>query len=189
MKQFDKLIDALQYQKHCPACRGELVISESNLASSYDTNDPNHQKIVFEISIQNDELVYIDPLTNDVELVVWDAGNKIIHKDKNNLGTFGHSLKLECIKCCMYYYVIQVWVNLNIPQLVSVILNSESISWEDPDRTLHEIVCSYVTNKTTYTYFSVLEQESGTINLPIVPLDIDNPENTVNRIQSLLVFS
>lgn len=185
IKQFVRLIDAINYRTRCPRCQGDLCINETNLAENYDVKNPS-QKIAFEVLIGSDEILYIDPITNETELIIWDQGNKI-HSSKR--GSLGHGLTLEC-KCNMYSFTIQVWVDLNTHKINSIILNSERVSWEDDLCTLHEITATYTTNTIKYNYFHTdASEDDGHIVLPLIPLDINNPENTLSRIRKLLVFS
>lgn len=185
IKQFMKLIDALKYRTHCPLCQKKLCINDRNLAEKYDIGN-TEQRIAFELT-SSDEIIYINPLTNEIELVIWDAG---IKTQSGKRGIFGHSLNIKCNKCEMYDFTLQIWMDIDRQILTGMILNSEKISWEDKDNVLHEIASLYTTHQTKYSYFGADHSKNdGQITIPLVPLDVYNPGNTVARIRKLLIFS
>lgn len=185
IKHFGRLIDAIKYRTQCPLCKEKLCVNEHHLAENYDINDPK-QRIAFEL-INGDEVIYINPITNEMELVIWDAGKK---NQSDKRGTFGHALNVKCDKCEMYDFTIQVWMDLDKQQITNIVLNSEKISWEDKNNILHEITSVYTTYHTKYSYFVAdFSKDDGHITIPLIPLDLENPGNTVDRIRKLLVFS
>jgi hypothetical protein len=205
MKQFNHLLEALSFRTHCPVCRARLQANGRDLVTEYDITNPD-ARIAFELS-NSDDILYIDPRTEKVELVLTDrkpqfslgnhpsvtgayAGGTPNSSYHTYHGIFGHSMTIDCDKCCQYSYTLQIWADLVGRRLTSILLNSEMISWDDEDGVTHEIVSSYASNKTRYSYFA----SDGTgdddhISLPLIPVDVNNPKDAVLRIKNLIVFS
>lgn len=102
-------------------------------------------------------------------------------------GKFMHGLSMECMSCCQFSYNIQLHMDIIKRKIVGIFLNSENISIEDHGM-IHEIKNIYATDETFYACFP----KDGTdkrIILPLIPLDLKYPQNTINRIKSLLIFS
>jgi hypothetical protein len=203
MKQFLRLLDALKYRTHCPLCNNKLQVNGRDLVQDYDINNPQ-QKIAFELSGSADDILYVDPITEKIELVI---GNKKPQLSWGNHpsaisggttksayyayhGVFGHALTIECEKCSFYSYTLQFWADLERSRITGIFLNSETVSWEDEANILHEIVSSYATNKTRYSYFGPeTSQDDGQIVLSFIPVDVNNPKEAVSRIRNLIIFS
>ena len=177
MKQFNNLLEAINFRTQCPLCQGELQ-SDSYINSN--------QKIVIEFLGSSDDIIAIDIVTQKIELAFSDKGLQ----SKSNCGTLGQPFTMECDDCHMYSFMIQVWIDISNKIITKIILNSERVSWEDESDVLHEIVSGYSTDKTQYSYFgSDVNKDDGQIVLPFIPIDVSNPKEAVARIQKLIVFS
>lgn len=179
MKQFNNLLDAICFQTHCPLCRSEL-------RSDSFTN--SNQKIALKLFGNLSDIIYIDVATNNIDEVYVGSGSLQAHANKR--GILGQSITISCYDCCMYSFIIQIWIDLDKQSINKILLNSEEVSWEDKDNVLHEITSIYSTNKTKYSYYSPpTAKDDGQIILPFVSVDIYNPKDAVVRIRKLLVFS
>jgi len=187
MKKFDKLIDAIKFRTHCPLCNDDLYIKENGLIGNYNKENLS-QKLTFSVFNTEETVIVVNPFDNSVQVV-----NNTDDVKNNKLGTFGTPLTIQCNSCDMYSFTIQVWIDLSHQVMIDIILNSESISWEDDKETLHEVTSIYSTNKTKYSYFRTDDIDnirySNPITIPLVPIDVNNLEGTVVRIQNLIVFS
>lgn len=178
MKQFNNLLDAINFHTHCPLCQTEMCTDKY-------TN--SKQKIALEFLGNVNEIMYIDVATQDIEFVLSD--DMLPFKNNKN-GTLGQSFTMECDDCHMYCFSIQVWIDLSKQVISRIILNSERLSWEDENNVLHEIVTMHSVNKTKYSYICPGEpEEDGIITLPLIPIDVYNPKDAVDRIRKLIVFS
>jgi hypothetical protein len=87
--------------------------------------------------------------------------------------------------------LIQVHISLEHGRLIALVLNSEAVSIEEGAK-LYEVKNIYTTEKTEMsTFHTRLSQQRGALDkveLPLVPLDLQNPLKTVERIKNLLVF-
>ena len=203
MRQFPKLLDALKFRTQCPLCHNILQANGRDLVTEFDIHDCR-QRIAFELSGNADDILYVDPMSEKIELVIgqekpkfkWGNHPSAISGGTSKSayyayhGVFGHALTIECDKCSMYSYTLQLWADLDQRRLTQILLNSETVSWEDEFQTLHEIVSSYATNKTRYSYFHTdSSKEDGQVVLPFIPVDFANPKEAVARIKNLIVFS
>lgn len=174
MKQFNNLLDALNYHTHCPLCQSELQ-------SDKYTN--SKQKILLEFLGNS---IYIDTTSQDIEIVK----DQSIADHPSCNGTLGQSMKIECNKCHMYSFVIQIWIDLTKLIINRIILNSEMVSWEGNRNILHEIVLLHSTNKTRYSYYNPNpNMDDGQVFLPLINIDVSNPKDAVERVRKLIVFS
>jgi len=178
MKQFNSLLDAINFHTHCPLCQEEL---------QSDRYVNSNQKIALEFLGNS---YYIDIATQDIELVLSTENNQVNNQVKNSYGLLGLPVTIDCGNCHMYSFIIQIWINFKKHCITEIILNSERVSWEDEKDVLHEIVSIHSTNKTKYSYiFPDTSKEDGIITLPFIPIDVSNPKDAVNRIRKLIVFS
>ncbi|CAB4196589.1 hypothetical protein UFOVP1290_109 [uncultured Caudovirales phage] len=197
MRQFNKLVDAISYYKLCPICDSDLSINDKNLLYEYNIKDLS-KRLAFELSSHSDDILFVNPITEEVELVVGTRsptiirGKQIFVKSTPNYyvysGVFANALTIECSFCCKFSYVLQVWVDLTENKISGIYLNSENILYEDKNNIVHEIKISFATKKLRYSCFDVDGSEKHA-ELPIIPVNINNLEDAVARIKRLLIFS
>lgn len=104
---------------------------------------------------------------------------------------------MTCDDCCKYHYLVKFVIDVGMKTLIDIELNSETISLEDGKGTVHEIKNIYPIKETQYAYFPKGDRIylDGThvgekfISLPLIPLDVDNPLKTLERIRTLVLFS
>lgn len=198
MQEFYSFKEALAYHTHCYVCKSKLEINERDLVMEYDRYGT--QRLSFSLSPGSDDILFINMANNHVELVltyqpqiVYSSGGQLSGHSPTgpsiNIynGKFIHGLDLGCNNCCQFSYTLQIHIDLSEQKLIVIILNSETISIEDNDM-VHEIRNVYPLNQTVYDYFSKDGGENKCV-LPLVPLDLNNPKETVTRIRKLLIFS
>ena len=208
MKQFQNLAEAVAYHRKCYLCGDRLV---HPFQIDYDPEKPPVFKwnLSENVDSDTDDWLTVDAYTNQisyhsqhrrhnydliysgndlVDLVGRRAGNYKLYK-----GTLYESVFIDCGKCHQFGYVLQVIINATAKRLDAIFLNSEHISYQDSDKVLHEIRNVYTTDKTEYVYHRTPTPEDDsskrTITLPIIPLDLHNPAETVARVKKLTVFS
>jgi hypothetical protein len=188
MKQFYTLKSALNYIKKCPICDKNLSINDRNLAAYIYNHKDEH--ISFYLDQRDQDVVTININTDKIESIVikQSYSEPLYPKNYNGTynGTFIHSLNIDCKDCCQYSYILQIHLNLQEIVISKICLNSEFINISD--EIIHEVKNSYSTEQTIYTCFDK-DGSSKTIILPLVPLDLKNPRETVGRIRKLLIFS
>lgn len=204
MKQFYSFLDAIKYHACCPLCKNRLEINDRDLAMDYDQRSGG-QRLAFNLTPGTDDVLYINPVTEAVELVLtekYQLPALNVNGTISNIytpavqmpildGRFIHGLTIDCKSCCQFSYTLQIHIDLNVHKhnaiLVGTYLNSETVSVEDNEM-VHEIKNIYSTDVTEYSYFSKNGDDKKS-TLPLIPLDLINPKETVSRIRKLLIFT
>jgi hypothetical protein len=101
--------------------------------------------------------------------------------------TLYESLTICCSKCYNFNYAIQVVIDTEINRIKHLFLNSEHIIWTDRNNS-HEIRNVYATGQTECTLFRMTDK-CQRITVPIIPLNLFNPDETMQRIKKLNIFS
>lgn len=197
--KFHSFKEAGNYRTTCPLCNNPLHINDRDLATDYGHEFRGGKpRISFFVNQREDDTITIDPETDEVELILSNrlpeelltdlspAAQKIMAPPVYN-GRFMHGLTIDCKSCCQYAFTLQIHFNLTDKSLFGTYLNSESISIEEGEM-VHEIKNSYATQITYYSYFDK-EGDSKRLSLPLIPLDLSDPKETVARISNLLIFS
>lgn len=198
MIQFHSFKAALNHQPNCPLCAKPTHINDRDLAYDWESEGCDRKaRFAFFINKSEDDTITIDPETDEVDLVLrqrmpdtlYDYTKQTYYAPATPIynGTLIHGLTIDCKNCCQYSYTLQIHFNLTEKRLAKIVLNSENISIEDGSM-VHEIKNLYSMNKTEYSSFSK-EGDSHKSALPLLPLDLDNPQDTIARIRKLLVFS
>jgi hypothetical protein len=202
MYKFPNLAEALTYHTHCPLCKRHMRINTRDIMEADDVY--LQHRLSFELSWNSDrrEHLYIDIPTERVTVEVTHYREELAFGTVSSAySKFGKSFStlmmggklyqgvtLECPKCCKYSYTLQIIINLDLkrPRVMEVLLNSESISLEDNYK-VHEIKNVYNLEKTEYSVFT--DNSDKCINLPLIPLNVNQPQETLDRIKKLVIFS
>lgn len=179
MMTFSNLKDALSFITHCPVCGGCLSVDSKN-----QHEDANGVK--FPLSNK----------TNDAYLVNIDSGNVILIEDDsrrtqkrflNFNGTFWSALHVDCQDCFKFSIVYSVQFNTVAIVITRVDLNFMSVTFEENDL-ISEVRTSYGLGETwLITYDSC--GKTKTTKLPMIDINLQNPEETLTRIRKLVIFS
>jgi hypothetical protein len=204
MIKFYCFLEGLHYHSRCPVCRKQMEVNDRDLVArlEYPLGHP-YQKFAFHIGKSSDDIMYLDPHTEEVEIEFTRnredyalgshgtfkpygySGQIYTHSTYD--GMFYHALTLNCNSCCQYHYTLQLHTDLTERRLVGTYLNSESINVVDGEQ-VHEIKNIYSTEKTEYACFPK-DGSSKKQSMPLIPLNISDPKETVARIKKLLIFS
>ena len=145
----------------------------SNEVISYRDQDDDHKRYSMSMST----LMYASPSRK-----LWSLSKS---------GTDMFPLVVSCNNCHGYSYVLQVHVALDQGRIVKLVLNSESMSVEDMAKR-YTIKNIYTTNKTEmeirHTHVSQVHEPQDKIEIPLVPLNVEDPMKTVERVKKLVVF-
>lgn len=208
MKQFKSLYEGLQYVTHCPLCktRTELNDRDAELlplqAVSAGTINQNI-KGKLQFHLYDEDILTIDIETGECEVLE----EPIDWNGRSRSAALFVRLGIDCNDCCQYYYVIRLHINLDNLTVAEVTLDSETISLEQESK-VHEIKNSYVKETTEYSLINrssktgdrmgsdgmyqfreITDHVDKLITLPLVPLDLSNPFDTLGRITNLIIFS
>lgn len=212
MKQFKNLDEAFHYQASCPICSEPIEPDYKEKIANSSWDKP---KIATVFTLTGGDEISIDYYNNEVLTYTeankynytYGAGNSYVtsHSGNYNIyknGTLMFAIHATCYKCGLYGYNIQAVVDWKERAIVGLFLNSESISIEEPDGTLHEIKNFYSSEKTTYDKFTKVDIDDGTVKMsgysgrrnstitfPLMPLDVKSPSTLLNRIKKLIIFS
>ena len=206
MKQFRTIQDALDYQVYCPMCSARLEIGRGKVDILIDKYD-NHTTLSWSsydsklvIDLETNSLISYS-LTRDMSPVYGIGSNSPVSHvpgRSSNLTTDGHIIErilVGCERCFQYEYIVQVVVGFKESRIVGLFLNSEFLTIDEKGST-HEIRNVYSFGKTEYNRFVSKAEDiyatavgNDTIILPLIPLDLEQPYKTLERIKTLILFS
>ncbi|HEY5267592.1 MAG TPA: hypothetical protein VII94_00455 [Candidatus Saccharimonadales bacterium] len=111
------------------------------------------------------------------------------------------AINIHCSNCQAYRYVVQVHISLIEKQIVNIYLNSESLSFKDEKGT-YFIRNVYSSEKTEYSFNSNEHSDTGLkeieaylgyhskiLELPLIPINFEEPNKTLGRVKNLVLFS
>lgn len=202
MKQFKSLLEAIFFHTLCPLCQKKMEINDRDLAVEYgyDEGCDSARRLSFYLNQREDDIVTVDIVSGLVEIQLRErtppmpnaaqlAGLAPLPQSIIQVisGKFIHGLTVDCKSCCQYSYTIQIHFDLTNKNVSGVFLNSESVSIEEGDM-VHEIKNVYAVEQTEYACFP-RDGSSKRSCIPLIPLDMNHPKETVSRIRKLLIFS
>jgi hypothetical protein len=163
----------------------------------YSTGHP-YQIFSFHLSKSSDDILYINPVTEDVNIKYSRQEHFVTGTNLGSYigqtptptsysGTWYQGISISCNSCCQYSYTLRLHVDLTEGKLAGTYLNSEQISVEEGN-TVHEVRNVYAVEKTEYACFPK-DGSSKKSSIPLVPLNLLNPKETITRIRKLLIFS
>jgi len=202
MIKFYSFMEAIAYRANCPFCTKGLVVNDRDLvSSSYHQNYATGEAYpiyTFYIGKSTDDVMCLNPFTEELEIRY---SNKFDMYGMKNIGVYNgqtfappnydglfyHALTLNCNSCCRYHFTLQIHADLGNRRLIGTYLNSETISVEEGG-IVHEVRNVYSTDKTEYACFPK-DGSSKRSSIPLIPLNIADPKETISRIRKLLIFS
>lgn len=197
MKQFKNLIEAINYHNTCPFCSGKM---STDMDLTYDENSLKaylkfgNSKVI--VDCVTNAIIQYSELSSTNTTYSIGCGKPAVQQwgAAQGLSTNGidyRRVSISCEDCYKYGYLVQVLISLSEAKIVGLFLNSETVSVEDMAR-LYEIKNIYATEKTEMaTFHQHTSRQKGPLDkveFPLVPLDLQNPMKTVERIKKLIVF-
>lgn len=193
--RFYNLEDAFSYQRTCPLCKEGVRPVDVNMKYGYNSMSVEfiHGSSTFEVDIHSGQMGdWTERSPRDTYLV----GSHGSSSYTGMTPTYGlqsggvNLIKMEmaCHGCEHYRYVVQVHVSLDERRVVALLLNSESVTVKDGVN-LTTIKNVYTTGKTEY----IVRVPNPTRPLkkaefPLIPLNMQEPVKTLERIKKLIVF-
>ena len=188
---FDYLENAIKYRQNCPVCKDKMHLS--NCYEDIVSNTISLTDFEFDIVIsKNNNKIVSFTERRDIQFMYDISGNIVDSIPSRNYGiksvngSLYKAISIECKKCDQYYYVIQMIIDINNICIKELKLNSETLSIDKLGKNTYEIKNNYITEKTQFQSF-VLGNDKF-MELPLIPLDLDNPSKTITKIQSLISF-
>lgn len=194
MKYFSHLTDAIFYRTNCPICKKGLKhqnISDLSFIG---------EKIILKIDTSIGDAICID-IKDDIITAISMTRDSV---DINEGTTYKYSafastdysiynnmlssfITISCNECEQFLYRVQIQINLTNLKITNIFLESEFVSIVE-DSTVYEIENIYEKQE---THYSAIYSDSNDkfFSIPLIPLNLDNPHETLNRIKKLLVFS
>ena len=212
MKQFASLTDGLNYVTVCPMCHTPTDINDLDadlmpISVPYETPHNKDLKGKLQFDLYDTDILNLDIETGTAELIRDAMMSSYNTSQMYAGGTLLVRLGVDCNDCCQYNYLLQLHIDLTKMALIKTVLDSETLSIEKGD-VVHEIKNSYVKDETMYYIVNrsrslatqmtsdgmqEIQQLTDTVDksitLPLFPLDLLNPEETLQRITKLIVFS
>jgi hypothetical protein len=125
------------------------------------------------------------------------CSSDLYHENGSAAASNGHKylgLGRDSCKCQKYSFMLQLIVNLKLLNLSEIYLNSEKVIIINQEGR-YEIRNVYTTNKTEYGFFpgnpevELVDVSYKHQLLPLIPLDRQHPDKTLQRIKNLLIFT
>jgi hypothetical protein len=206
--KFHSIRDAISYQSTCPVCHSKMLFNDryAELKTELGINRSPRTKILWKtdreeilIDVDSDYVEIVNKYFETVPMVTSYTGT-VPQRFSTKPVYDGHlyeRLGMTCDDCCQYTYLIKFIIDIGLKRIIDIELNSETLSIEDSKGIVHEIKNIYATDETEYTYFPKGDRiyldgshtKEKSITLPLIPLDLDNPNKTVERIKTLILFS
>ena len=185
---------------YCPLCSAPITICTRG---SGDVTI-RENKVIFSIKGGDSEInVIFDSVSNRVldtefhyrHLPVISNYNNTMTSPPLYVGHFYVRIAMKCRGCSCYEFVIQTVIHLDqeAPQIDKLIFNSESIDFDE-----FRIHNSYTSKITTFSTLlpGTIDSEiiipphfGKGLELPLVALNRYNPQETIDRIKNLIIFS
>jgi len=179
MTEFESVAHGLAHQLKCPLCGHDVHVNGRYwLENLEDPATGNTCRFSFWLNKSEDSVLYLFPLTNRVE----------ISKGKYT-GTYFQGLQSACGGCNHYRYTLKIEIDLSTPKINKVSLNSETVMFKH-DQETYEITSIYSTGKTEYMVLrEKMPGDAKPLELPLIPINLQAPRETLERIQNLIIFS
>ena len=199
LQHFNFPIDAIQYRSECPVCKSDMLIDPKDIVGpvEYSKND----KLVFELDHASDDMVFIDTITGELTVSISGDSNRYttggsftVPNIKIYPTVMSEKITIKCRNHGHYAYTIKFWLDFDLGKVADLYLESEFVKWKNYHEDLvHEVKNYYTSHITRYTYYNGLFDyqpfaNMHVVDMPIIPLNLSNPEETVSRVKNLLAF-
>ena len=181
MKIFNSIKDAVSHQETCPICKSSMIIESSSCPNEIIKHNNNY---LFSISSKMSNVLVVDVKTEKVSL--QNINDNKFKKHINFNGQFWSSLNISCNECYKYSFIIQIKFDLNDIKIINISLQSESITFEENDL-ITELRNKYSPKETWIITYS--GNSTKTTKLPLIDINLNNPQETLNRVNKLILFS
>lgn len=201
MKKFTSLSEALAHKPTCPCCHENLSF-DADVVSK--TNSSGFDDITITFNFEN-TLLEVDYVTGHVKKYCETRSLEKVYRTDHekpayiygNFQPFANifGATVSCHSCRDYRYLLQIHTSKE--KITDIYLNVEYLSLKDSSGTLHEIKNNFFVKTTEYTYFRPYPKGSkssgfeinNTITLPLIELSASDPQKTLNKIKTLIIFS
>lgn len=201
MTSFYNLDEAFSYRRYCP-CKhcGHTLFPE--VATIIHGDGTQHVKLALggntlTVGLYSNAVISYEEERQN-QTVYGMSGHSLMHigssrslHSLSKQGTDMFPVTVSCNNCHRYKYVLQVHVSLSQGCLVGLMLNSETMAVDDYAK-LYTITNVYTTGKTEmevrHLHLSQYHEPEAKIEYPLIPLNVEEPMKTVERLKKLTVF-
>lgn len=176
MIEFKSLLEALEYHPVCPLCQRVMTLD----CKAWALGEGGY--LSFDFGMSNDLRIEIAS-----QKIAWVPNSKSGPYTSFGLPTKGLLLNIDCSQCSGFGYTLFLKVDMRTIKIIEMSLNSETIRLIDELNNLHEVESVYdIYSK--YSQFPLHSREQG-IKIPLIHINIDNPQETIDRARTLATFS
>ena len=199
MKEFDNIYQALSLYPRCPICTGTFSFDHDEYDDWFiDANNFLRIRLHY-----NGEDIYI---TVDDDGNLTDFHGTYESSLLNNLvplcgvqtvsciGNFDIidncvvvKISSSCNSCDRYEYILALHIGIKPLRFEHIYLASEFAFFKDEKKIEHEIINNYRTKITTYILPNA--EQSRQTQFPLISDSLSNPNEILNRIKKLLIFT
>ena len=204
MKKFRNIIDGINYQPFCIFCSSKMQMGGPNIRSfNWWNNAHKMHSIIFEldsnsieIELETDQIINVNEHKLKQDIFTAEGRTPVytnfsLHTPVPKSGTIMLRIVMGCNKCDMYSYILQICLSMDLRAVTDVFLNFERISFKYSDTQRGcDIKNLYGMSKTVFVEFDKNSLDGDKITeLPLIPMNIHEPEETLKRVKNLLIFS
>lgn len=212
---FHNLQHALDFRQYCPFCSERMLIEgRAKIETVFNDRTYTVSKPVRHFSTriswrtEDGEEIWFNPSENTIEIAYRYANDMPIGSDVHCSsprfnrtpkaiydGHLYEKMKLVCEHCGNYEYMVQIVIDVGRKRIDEIVLNHEKLEWKEATNQIHRVRNVYTFDQTEYTTFfpgdgkydKVKEWKQTT--LPLIPLNLDELQKTIDRIKTLVLFS
>lgn len=194
MKQFSCLNEAFSHQNDCPFCHAIITRGYASITMNGGETlvEFSIGKLTMTLDYNSGELREYKNTSSFQEVVTKSYPVYASNGSAHSVSPSGKQLfgvYCSCNQCGRYTYTLQIHIDMGLSKIVGIFLNSETLCFEE-ESNLYEIRNVYSSEKTEYKVFdNDAVSETKTLNLPLIPLDRSDPNKTLERVKTLVLFS
>jgi hypothetical protein len=172
--KFNSLGAALRYRETCPYCKNNLEVARIPKSTAHPT-------------VMNNRMYWREPITNEFISVDLDTEEMEISSKDRTQGTYYCALKITCELCDSYYHVFNLKFNLTNRTIECIEINNQGVEFCDSDYEYS------ITNSKSFEKIALIKRYIKTgdekiIEFPYMDIDIENPVNTLKRLEGLIAY-
>jgi len=196
MKKFPSLPEAFYDQATCPLCCEILHFDADVMQEWSDRYLTNFTTLTFqldgELSLTADyetgnirRWSQTRPL-HPIYVIGTDSALDYNLSRQMTVATNIFATTLGCVQCHQYRRIFQIYLSKD--KITQLFLNAEYLSVER-NGNAYEMKNNFIKETTEYTPFDAGKSDGKHCTLPLIPFDLRDPLKTLERIQTLVLFS
>ena len=202
MKKFKNLEEGLFFHKYCILCKKPISCPGECTYEISGGGETNYD-LSFEYYLWSGTWIRVNARTECVETFTKAYENNYsINTPSSAYKSFSSSppqsgkeyfcYYISCQSCLNFNYSLQLILNWGTLRIEEVFLNSESVTFHN-NGNMYYISNRYSFNKTEFLVDIYNSGYPGPVKnpiiMPLIELDYENPENTLEKVKKLIIFS